>query len=160
MFKNFLILCTIGFALLLTTSCKEDVTAPKSSAKAITKFRFSQFSPAVEGVIDEAAKRVTLIVPPSADVTKLIPSISVSLKAKVLPDSGKIQDFTNEIAYTVTAEDGTTTTYKAMVSRTKFSGKDITEFSFGDFTPVIVAKIDPTTKTITATLPSTADLTN
>ena len=145
--------------LFLIIACSEKEVIPKSSAKAITKFRFTQFSPAIEGVIDETTKRVTAVAPPSADVTKLTPSISVSAKAKVLPDSGKIQDFTNEIAYTVTAEDGTVTTYKAMVSRTKFSGKDILEFSFADFTPAIVAKIDPATKTITATLPATADLT-
>jgi hypothetical protein len=89
----------------------------------------------------------------------LIPSISVSLKAKVLPDSGKVQDFTNDVTYTVTAEDGTKVDYKVMVSRTKFSGKDILTFTFADFTPAIVAKIDPATKTITATVPATADLT-
>ena len=145
--------------LFLIIACSEKEVIPKSSAKVITKFRFIQFSPAIEGVIDETTKRITAVVPPSTDVTKLIPSISVSAKAKVLPDSGKIQDFTNEVAYTVTAEDGTVATYKAMVSRTKFSGKDILEFSFADFTPAIVAKIDPATKTITATLPATADLT-
>jgi outer membrane protein assembly factor BamB len=81
------------------------------------------------------------------------------LKAKVLPDSGKLQDFTNDVTYSVTAEDGTKVDYKVMVSRTKFSGKDILTFTFADFTPAIVAKIDPTTKTITATVPATSDLT-
>jgi hypothetical protein len=113
----------------------------------------------VQATIDEATKRITAIVPPTADVTKLIPSISVSLKAKVLPDSGKVQDFTNDVTYTVTAEDGTKVDYKVMVSRTKFSGKDILTFTFADFSPAIVAKIDPATKTITATVPATADLT-
>jgi Domain of unknown function (DUF5018) len=158
MLRNYAFLILFGLVFTFL-SCKEETTIPKSSAKAITKLTFPQFTPAVQATIDEATKRITAIVPPTADVTKLIPSISVSLKAKVLPDSGKVQDFTNEVTYTVTAEDGTKVDYKVMVSRTKFSGKDITEFSFADFSPAIVAKIDPTTKTITATVPATADLT-
>jgi eukaryotic-like serine/threonine-protein kinase len=158
MLRNYAFLILFGLVFTFL-SCKEETTIPKSSAKAITKLTFPQFTPAVQATIDETTKRITAVVPPTADVTKLIPSISVSLKAKVLPDSGKVQDFTNEVTYTVTAEDGTKVDYKVMVSRTKFSGKDITEFSFADFSPAIVAKIDPTTKTITATVPATADLT-
>ncbi len=153
-----------AFFLLLTiitcfTACKEDTTVPKSTAKAITKLVFSQFNPAVQATIDETTKKITAVVPPTADVTKLIPSISVSLKAKVLPDSGKVQDFTNPVTYTITAEDGTSATYQVTVSRTKFSVKDITEFSFAELSPVVVAKIDAATKTITATIPYTADVT-
>ena len=157
-FKNYQITLLLSL-ITLFTACKEDQTVPKSSAKAITKLVFAQFSPAVQATIDETTKKITAVVPPTADVTKLIPSISVSLKAKVLPDSGKVQDFTNPVTYTVTAEDGTSVNYQVTVSRTKFSVKDITEFSFADFSPAIVAKIDAATKTITATLPSTADLT-
>ena len=158
MLNKYSLFILFAFATIFT-ACKEDTTVPKSSAKAITKFTFSQFNPAIQATIDETTKRITAVVPSTADVSKLIPSISVSLKAKVLPDSGKVQDFTNEITYSVTAEDGTKVDYKVMVSRTKFSGKDITELSFADFSPAIVAKIDPTTKTITATVPATADLT-
>ena len=157
-FKNFRLFILIG-SIFTFYACKEDTTVPKSSAKAIIKLTFSQFTPAVQATIDEATKRITAVVPPTADVTKLIPSISVSLKAKVLPDSGKVQDFTNDVNYSVTAEDGTKVDYKVMVSRTKFSGKDILTFTLADFSPAIVAKIDPVTKTITATVPSTADLT-
>ncbi len=158
MLKNFALLILLGLVFTFS-ACKENETVPKSSAKAITKLSFPQFTPAVQATIDEATKRITAVVPSTADVTKLIPSISVSLKAKVLPDSGKVQDFTNDVTYTVTAEDGTKQDYKVMVSRTKFSGKDILTFTFADFSPAIVAKIDPTTKTITATVPATADLT-
>ena len=158
MFKKYTLFMLFVFAIILT-ACKEDTTVPKSSAKAITKFAFSQFNPAVQATIDESTKRITAVVPATADVSKLIPSISVSLKAKVLPDSGKVQDFTNEVTYSVTAEDGTKMDYKVMVSRTKFSGKDILTFTFADFSPVVVAKIDTTTKIITATVPATADLT-
>ncbi len=158
MFKNYAFLILLGLVFTFS-ACKEDITVPKSSAKAITKLSFPQFTPAVQATIDEATKRITAVVPPTADITKLIPSISVSLKAKVLPDSGKVQDFTNDVTYSVTAEDGTKVDYKVIVSRTKFTGKDILTFTFADFSPAIVAKIDPATKTITATVPATADLT-
>jgi eukaryotic-like serine/threonine-protein kinase len=158
MLKNYALFILHGLVFTFS-ACKEDTTVPKSSAKAITKLTFPQFNPVVQATIDETTKRITAVVPPTADVTKLIPSISVSLKAKVLPDSGKVQDFTNDVTYSVTAEDGTKADYKVMVSRTKFSGKDILTFTFPDFSPAIVAKIDPATKTITATVPATADLT-
>lgn len=160
MFKNYKLSILFVLSLVfILAACKEDTTVPKSSAKSITKFTFSQLNPVVQATIDESTKRISAVVPPTADVTKLIPSISVSLKAKVLPDSGKVQDFTNEVTYSVTAEDGSKQDYKVMISRTKFSGKDILSFTFADFTPAIVAKIDPVTKTITATVPATADLT-
>jgi eukaryotic-like serine/threonine-protein kinase len=155
-FKKYSFLLLLSL-ITLFTACKEDQTVPKSSAKAITKLVFAQFTPAVQATVDETTKKITAVVPPTADVSKLIPSISVSLKAKVLPDSGKVQDFTNPVTYTVTAEDGTSVNYQVTVSRTKFSVKDITEFSFADFSPAIVAKIDAATKTITATVPYTAD---
>jgi Domain of unknown function (DUF5018) len=157
-FKNYAILLLLAFVATFI-ACKEAEVIPKSTAKAITKFTFSQFSPAIQATIDETTKKITAVVPPTADVTKLTPSVSVSAKAKVLPDSGKVQDFTNPVTYTVTAEDGTSANYQVTVSRTKFSVKDITEFSLADFSPAIVAKIDAATKTITAVLPSTADLT-
>ena len=157
-FKNYTILLLLAFVAVFV-ACKEAEVIPKSTAKAITKFTFGQFSPAVQATIDETTKKITATVPPTADVSKLIPSISVSLKAKVLPDSGKVQDFTNPVTYSVTAEDGTKVDYQVTVTRTKLSLKDITEFSLADFSPAIVAKIDPATKTITATVPATADLT-
>lgn len=157
MLKNFALFILLGLVFTFS-ACKEDTTVPKSSAKAITKLTFPQFNPVVQATIDETTKRITAVVPPTADVTKLIPSISVSLKAKVSPDSGKVQDFTNDVTYSVTAEDGTKADYKVMVSRTKFSGKDILTFTFADFSPAVVAKIDTVTKTITALVPATADL--
>jgi hypothetical protein len=163
----------IALYLLLIVSvlgCNDDiiktlntVTTPtqpvKSAAKAITKFSFQQLSPAVVASINDSTKKITATVPPSTDVTKLIPSISVSAKAKVAPDSGKVQDFTNDVNYTVTAEDGTTAIYKVSISKTKSSAKELLRFSFDDFSPAVVGKIDATAKTITATVPATADLT-
>lgn len=156
MYKNYTLLI---FVLVIICSCGEELVVKKSSAKAIVKFSFSQFNPIIEATIDETTKRITTTLPSTADITKLSPTIIVSPGSKVSPVSDKEQDFSKEVAYTVTAEDGTEVTYKVTVRRERSGAKDILAFSFTDFSPIIVAKIDPTTKAITATLPSTADLT-
>ncbi len=160
-FNHYATLLLISLLGLLTACSEDIVTVPKSvsAAKAITKLVFSQFNPVVQATIDESTKKITASLPPTADITKLTPAISVSPKAKVSPDSGKVQDFTNPVAYTVTAEDGTTATYTVAVSKAKSSDKMITAFSFTDFSPAVVAQIDQSNKTITATLAATADLT-
>ncbi|TAE32222.1 MAG: hypothetical protein EAZ91_04955 [Cytophagales bacterium] len=160
MFKITLALCLL-LGVILAVSCKKQEEAlPKSSEKLITKFSFLQFMPAGDAIIDAATKQITATVPSSADPTKLIPSISVSAKAKVLPESGKVHDFAKPVAYTVTAEDGTTSSYTVTVTRTKSNSKEIISFSFNDFTPAVVATIDPAALTIKATLPATANLAN
>ena len=53
MLKKYSLFMLLAFAIILT-ACKEDTTVPKSSAKAITKFTFSQFNPAVQATIDES----------------------------------------------------------------------------------------------------------
>ncbi len=144
--------------MLLLMACNEEIIISKSSERKITKFSFSGLTPVVDATIDEANKKITAVVPATVDISKLIPTITVSLKAKLSPETGKAQDFNNEVTYTVTAEDGSTATYKVQVSRTKLSAKEILSFSFNDFSPAVIAKIDNTTKTITATVSSTADL--
>lgn len=158
MLKNFTFILMFGLTFIFL-SCKENEPDPKSSAKAITKFTFSKLTPAVQGLIDEATQKIAVQVPSNTDLTKLIPSISISPKAKVSPDSGTVQNFTNEVVYKVTAEDGSTADYKVIVSRGKSSGKDILELRFLDFNPSILANIDPVKKTITATVTATTDLT-
>ncbi|MBX2954428.1 MAG: DUF5018 domain-containing protein [Leadbetterella sp.] len=93
-------------------------TTSKSSAKAISKFSFAGLSPAVEGTIDETAKTIKATVPATADITKLAPSVTVSAKATVSPATGVTQDFSKDVTYTVTAEDGTVQAYKVSVSKT------------------------------------------
>lgn len=65
----------------------------------------------VEGEINEIAKTVSLTMPESTDVTNLVPTIEVSEGATVSPASGEAQDFTSPVAYTVTAQNGTTAVY-------------------------------------------------
>jgi len=90
----------------------------KSSAKDITKFSFAALSPAVDATIDASAKTISATVPAATDVTKLVPTITISDKATVNPATGTAQDFSKEVSYTVTAEDASTAVWKVNVKVT------------------------------------------
>ena len=68
-----------------------------------------------EGDINEIAKTVQVYMPEGTDVTQLVPTIEVSEGATVSPASGEAQDFSNPVAYTVTASNGTTAVYTVTV---------------------------------------------
>ena len=99
-------ICLAGISLL---SCKE------STEKRITAFSIT--APVAVGIIDEAAKMITVDVPAGTDVTELVPTVIVSDKATVSPASGVAQNFTNSVVYTVTAEDGSTENYTVTVTK-------------------------------------------
>ncbi|MGD0576793.1 MAG: DUF5018 domain-containing protein [Candidatus Staskawiczbacteria bacterium] len=85
------------------------------SAKLINSFVFSGLAPEVDGIIDNTNHTVNLIVPAGTEVTNLVPNISVSDGANVSPASDAPQNFTKPVAYTVTAKDGSTQSYKVTV---------------------------------------------
>jgi len=82
------------------------VSAPSSSAKAITAFSFA--SPQANGIIDETAKTIRIYVPSGTDVISLTPTVTHT-GASYSPTGA--QDFTNGIIYTVTAQDGSQQEY-------------------------------------------------
>ena len=150
--------------LLWVVSCKksDDPVTPKSTAKDMTAFAFNGLTPAVNATVDATAKTVMATVPYGTDVTKLVPSITVSAKATVSPASGVAQDFTKTVTYTLTAEDGTTSAYAVTIgigAPPKSTAKDITAFAFNGLSPAVTCAIDGTTKTISATLPAGTDAT-
>jgi len=102
------------FVLLVAIACSDD-DETKSSAKAITSFKFSALSPEVTGVINEDAKKIDITVPKGTVLTSLVPTIVVSEKATISPTSATAKDFTNPVTYTVTAEDGTKQEYLVTV---------------------------------------------
>ena len=103
--------------IMLTASCtKEDEKPTLSSEKQILSIVFSQFNPAVVAILDQNSKTATAVIPASGNITALIPTISVSNGASVNPASGTVTDFTSPVVYTITAEDGSTTTYTVTVT--------------------------------------------
>ncbi|MDZ7897407.1 MAG: PQQ-binding-like beta-propeller repeat protein [Arcicella sp.] len=115
--------------MMIAVACKKDEPTPttpvtpttttpvvtKSTAKDITKFSFAALSPVVDATIDATAKTITATVPAATDLTKLIPTITLSDKATVSPATGVAQDFSKEVSYTVTAEDASTVVWKVNV---------------------------------------------
>jgi eukaryotic-like serine/threonine-protein kinase len=124
------ILVSIYVAIMMfAVACKKDeptptppVTTPttttpvvKSTAKDISKFSFAALSPVVDATIDASTKAITTTVPAGTDVTKLVPTITISDKSTVSPATGVAQDFSKEVSYTVTAEDGGMAVYKVKI---------------------------------------------
>ena len=152
--------CLFAAIFVLVWACKkEDAVPPKSAEKAISAFSFGSLSPAVVGLV--SGNSIMASVPFGTDL-KLAPTITLSAKATVSPASGSVQDFSNTITYTVTAENATTQTYTVSVSvgvAPKSMAKDITAFAFNGLTPAVNCTIDATTKVISGTLPAGTDAT-
>ncbi len=135
--KSLAVSCTLLLSILfgfLFVSCGGPLdllaAAELSDAKEITSFVFraaynAALSADAIGTISGTAISVEVL---TADVTALVPTITVSAGASVSPSSGKKQDFSNPVSYTVTAENKTTQVYTAAV--TDPNAKEITSFVF------------------------------
>src|SRR5690606_7354486 len=121
------------------TSCSSDDDGgntnetPKSNAKAITSFKFNVtgnegLDENIAAVIDENDKTISATVPYGTDITALLPTIEVSEGATVSPEGE--QDFSSEVTYTVTAEDGTKAQYTVTVDIAPNTEAKITSFIF------------------------------
>ena len=78
-----------------------------SVATDITAFSFTQQTGVA--VINEVAHTVVVGVATGTTLTSLVPTIAVSAGATIAPASGVAQDFSSDVVYTVTAQDGSTT---------------------------------------------------
>ena len=87
--------------------------APKSELNDITAFSFA--NPAVSGTVNSSDHTVTVIVPYGTNVSSLSPSITVSPAATINPISGAAQNFSEDVTYTVTAENGSTQSWTITV---------------------------------------------
>src|SRR5690606_15340907 len=111
-----------------STATTYTVTVNRASApKEITAFDFT--TPAATGVVNEADHTIAITVPYGTDVTALTPTITHT-GASISPSSGDAQDFTNPVAYTVTAADTTTQAYTVTVTVAANPAKAITAFGF------------------------------
>ena len=131
--------------------------APASSEKDIVSFTIP--SQVGESVIDQDAHTVVVTMPEGTDVTALVPEITVSAGASVSPASGVAQDFTNSVAYTVTAENGTTQVYTATVSVNETPTVEVTGVSIDPSSYTLYMNRAPGSVQLTATV-TPADATN
>ncbi len=107
----------------VTVIVKPEETNPQlSSEKEITDFRFNAVSPPAIGSINQ--NQITVELPGNIDRSNLIATFTYSANANVTVDgttqqSGiSVNDFTNDITYTVTAEDGSTQNYTVVINTT------------------------------------------
>jgi hypothetical protein len=133
------------------------VSCTPSGTKAIGSFSFQ--SPAAAGVIDEAAKTISVWVPPDTDRRALVPSFRSS--GKKVEVSGTLQvsgstanDFSQPLTYAVTAADGSTASYVVTLYRS--DAKSISSFSIA--TPPVAGFWDPYSDTMRVIVPAGTDL--
>lgn len=87
--------------------------AADPAAKSITDFYISGQKDSA--IIDESARTIRVTMPYGTNVTVLWPTITIT-GVSVNPGSDVPQDFTNPVAYTVRAADGSTRKYKVTVT--------------------------------------------
>src|SRR5690606_17310475 len=109
------------------------VTITPSSAAKILRVAFvaennTALKEDVTAIIDEEAQTITAEVPYGADTTALIASVDVSPGATFIPEGS--QDFSSEVTYTVTAQDGTKADYIVTVTITPNSEAIVLRFVF------------------------------
>ncbi|MGP1440518.1 MAG: DUF5018 domain-containing protein [Treponema sp.] len=96
----------------------------------------------VSGLINQATRTVTCVLPSDVEVGLIRPIITCSKNAMVFPPSGYERDFkdshTTPLTYTVTAEDGSSVAYSVSITRRKSSVAKIVSFKVGS----VNAKID------------------
>ncbi|UOB19143.1 leucine-rich repeat domain-containing protein [Abyssalbus ytuae] len=170
--KYFYVLLFVAGGICMTSCNKDDDNpSPKSDAKQILSFVFKAannkaLNEDVTAEINQEDKTITATVPFGTELTSLLPEVKVSEKAAVSPTGA--QDFSNEVAYTVTAENGTKATYKVIVNQAEPNASDAKQilsfvFKEEDNTALnedVTAEINQEEKTITATVPFGTELTS
>jgi hypothetical protein len=127
------------------------VLPPLAQQKAITGFSFAQ--PPVNASIDESLHTIAAVVPHGTDRSSLV-AVYVSTGIRVTVEDTEqesgvtINDFTEALAYMVTAEDGSTARYIVDVREAPSTEKSLTAFSFQ--CPGAASVIDEAQKTVHA----------
>jgi hypothetical protein len=147
-----------------TATYTATVTVASATAKAMTAYSFAGF-PGATGTIDETAKTIAVTVPNTTAVTALVATFTttgtgVTVGTKAQTSAVTANDFSNPVAYTVTAADGTTAIYTVTVTVAAGSAKVISAYSFVGF-PGNPGVIDETVtpKTIAVNLPKGTNVT-
>ena len=118
MIKNLLSVSLYFLTVISFWNCSSEIPElkkPRSPQKDILSFKFTEFTPIVEGDIDTTLRTVRLRVPVATKVTALKPTITVSPQALVTPNSLIAQNYSTPITYFVTAADCTKRAYQVSV---------------------------------------------
>lgn len=104
-----------GLFFSVLSSCEPD----SSDDASILSFKITNLNPEVEAQIDIQNSVIEFVVPYGTDVSALKVEIVLADGATCEPASGSIIDFTQEVDFKVTAEDGSTKQYEAKAEITK-----------------------------------------
>ncbi|MEA4848266.1 MAG: hypothetical protein VB106_13640 [Clostridiaceae bacterium] len=126
------------------------VTVKEELDKSIKAFRFEELKSAI-GEIDEESRTITVTVPYGTNLKELVPVITIPDNTYISPGSGKAQDFTGPVVYTVTAEDGTAKEYTVVVTAAS-SGEKLMK-AFGFAFPQAAGVINEAEKKISVSVP-------
>lgn len=130
------------------------IRAPRTG-KAFTAFSF--VTPAATGVVDPTARIIAITVPHATAITSLAATFTLSESASakvggVTQISGTTaNNFAAPVTYTVTAEDGTTSTWTVTVTVAASTATAVTAFAFTS--PTATGTINATNRTIAVTVP-------
>ena len=149
---------TVTAADASTQAYSVTVTVALNSAKAITAFSFQGLSPAVTGIINEAAHTIALTVPSAPTSPRWWrpsprPERRSMVAATPQVSGTTANNFTNPVTYTVTAADASTQAYVVTVTVAASSAKAITAFSFQGLSPAVTGIINEAAHTIALTVP-------
>jgi hypothetical protein len=136
------------------------VEPPLGQAKSLSLFSFVE--PPVSAVIDESSHTISAVVPRGTDVSSLVAVFAATGVLVTVDDTEQqsgvtINDFTEPVAYTVTAEDGSTACYLVSVSVAPSGEKQLTSFSFQ--CPGSAAVINEGQRIVRARVPAGTDVT-
>jgi len=132
------------------------VTVAQSSANTINAYSLA----GVSGMINATAKTIVVTMPSGTNVTTLIANFTTTGAAvkvgSVTQKSGATSNnFTGPVTYTVTAANGSTSTYIVTVTAAASSAKAITAFKLAG----VIGIVKEATKTISVTMPKGTDVT-
>ena len=144
----------------VTYVVRVSVEPPLGQEKAISIFSFVE--PPVTGLIDEFRHTISAVVPQGTDISSLVAVFTTTGVRVAVDDTEQqsgvtINDFTEPVTYTVTAQDGSTVNYLVSVQEAPGREKQLTSFSFQ--CPGSSAVIDETQRIVRARVPLGTDVT-
>lgn len=102
---------------------------PKSKEKVINSGILPIDNQEIKIDIDTIKQTLSAVVPYGTNISSLSPKINISDKASINPASSSQQDFTAPVAYTITAEDGSSAVYTFVIKVSKPSSSDLQKMS-------------------------------
>lgn len=142
----------------LVYSCTEPTPEiPKSPAKEIS----NPTIPIADATFtyEASSNTYTYNVPANTDLKSIAFSFSLPMGATSVPVSGSVQDFTNPVKYTITAEDGSKSVMTVVVQTRKLSEKFFRFFDFVINGIRYIGKIDEPNSKVLVIVPRNTDLT-